>query len=104
MPRIIELVLVSAVLAAAWSDFRSRQIPNWITVPSAILGLAFHFWFSGLNGAITSIEGMALGLGIFIAFYFAGGMGAGDVKLFGAVGSLVGPQSLVMIFVFTGVI
>ena len=31
-------------------------------------------------------------------------MGAGDVKLFAAVGSLVGPQALVMVFVFTGLL
>jgi Flp pilus assembly protein protease CpaA len=29
-------------------------------------------------------------------------MGAGDVKLFAAVGALVGPQALVLIFVLTG--
>jgi Flp pilus assembly protein protease CpaA len=31
-------------------------------------------------------------------------MGAGDVKLFGAVGSLVGPHALLLVFVFTGLL
>ena len=33
-----------------------------------------------------------------------GGMGAGDVKLFSAVGALTGPQSLIIVFVFTGLL
>jgi prepilin peptidase CpaA len=34
--------------------------------------------------------------------HLAGGMGAGDVKLFSAVGALVGPQALLIVFIFTG--
>jgi len=31
-------------------------------------------------------------------------MGAGDVKLFSAVGALTGPQALILVFVFTGLL
>jgi prepilin peptidase CpaA len=96
--------LIVLVSAAAWTDFRTRRIPNWITVPGAVLGLALRAWYDGAAGVWTSLEGAALGLGIFIVFFFAGGMGAGDVKLFGAVGALVGPHALVFVFVFTGLI
>ena len=96
--------LVLVVLAAAVTDLRSRKIPNWITVSGAALGLMIHTAQSGLSGAAWSVAGAALGFGIFIAFYLAGGMGAGDVKLFSAVGALAGPQALVMIFVFTGLL
>jgi len=104
VPSSIEIVLVTLVITAAFSDLRNRQIPNWLTVPGAALGLGLHVWLAGLHGAASSVEGAALGLGIFIAFFFVGGMGAGDVKLFGAVGALVGPQSLILVFVFTGLL
>lgn len=104
MPRSIEIALVALVTAAAWSDLRTRRIPNWITVPGATVGFALQIFYGGLHGALASLVGAGLGLGIFIALYMAGGMGAGDVKLFGAVGALVGPQALILVFVFTGLL
>jgi prepilin peptidase CpaA len=104
MPLATQIVLLLVVGTAAWSDFRTRQIPNEITVPGAVLGFALYVWHSGVQGAWTSLEGALLGLGIFIVFFLVGGMGAGDVKLFAAVGSLVGPQALLLVFVFTGVL
>jgi prepilin peptidase CpaA len=91
-----EIVLIAMVLAAAWTDLRTRRIPNWIPLLGAILGLIF--------GGLSSLAGLALGFGIFFMLYIAGGMGAGDVKLFGAVGALVGPQQLILIFIFTGLV
>ena len=104
MTAAIQAALIALVAAAGWSDLRTRQIPNWLTVSGAIIGFALQTFYGGLSGAVASVEGAVLGLGIFVALYIAGGMGAGDVKLFGAVGALVGPQSLVLVFVLTGVL
>lgn len=104
MPGSIEIALVALVTAAAWCDLRTRRIPNWITVPGAALGFALQALYGGVHGALVSLAGAGLGLGIFIALYVAGGMGAGDVKLFGAVGAFAGPQALILVFVFTGLL
>src|SRR5262245_56402507 len=99
-----EIVLVCLVVTAALTDLRSRRIPNWLTVSGAALGLALHSWSAGVNGALASVEGAVIGLASFIVFFLLGGMGAGDVKLFAAVGALAGPGPLVLIFVFTGLL
>jgi prepilin peptidase CpaA len=104
MPASLKFILFILVAAAAWSDLRTRRIPNWITIPGAFLGFALQAWYGGLSGALASFAGAGLGLSIFILLYAAGGMGAGDVKLFGAVGAFVGPQALVIIFVITGLL
>src|SRR6267142_4901700 len=104
MPGSSQITLVALVTAAAWSDFRTSRIPNWITVPGAALGFVLQAWYGGIHGAMVSLAGAGLGLGIFIALYIAGGMGAGDVKLFGAVGSLVGPQAVILVFVLSGLL
>jgi len=97
-------LLALVVVVAAVTDLRWRRIPNWITASGAALGLVFHLLEGGLSGVLLSIAGAALGFAIFIAFYVAGGMGAGDIKLFSAVGALTGPSALVTIFVFTGLL
>ncbi len=100
----LRALLIAVVLSAAWCDIRTRRIPNWITVTGATLGLALHLWFGGLWGVALSLAGAVSGLLMFIIFYIAGGMGGGDVKLFSAVGALMGPQALLIAFVFTGLI
>ncbi len=100
----IQIVLTVVVVFSAWSDVRTRRIPNWLTVGGAGLGLVLQTYRGGPAGLLASLAGMGLGLGMFMALYAAGGMGAGDVKLFGAVGALVGPQHLLIVFVLTGVL
>ncbi len=100
----LQAALILVVVTAAWSDLRTRRIPNWMTLPGAAIGFMLQVWQSGWNGAWASLAGAALGLGLFIAFYLLGGMGAGDVKLFGAVGAFTGPQALILVFVCTGLL
>ena len=104
MPETLQVVLAAVVIAAAASDLRTGRIPNRITVPGAALGLALQGYHGGIHGTLAALAGAGLGLAIFMVLYLAGGMGAGDVKLFGAVGALVGPQALVWVFIFTGLL
>ena len=89
------IVLLSSILiAAAIIDVRVRKIPNLLTYPTMVTALAYHFAMNGLDGLIFSAEGMALGIGIFILPYLMGGMGAGDAKLMGVVGAVMGPRGV----------
>jgi len=85
------LMLLPILIIAAITDFRSRIIPNWLTLPAIVGGLAYHAAVNGLSGFIFGLEGVLLGFALLILFYLAGGMGAGDVKLLGAV-KPVGPE------------
>jgi len=84
------LLLLILGVAVMW-DLRSRKIPNWLTGSAVLLGLSLHTYANHLEGLIFSLEGMALGLGLFLTLYGVGWMGAGDVKLYAAVGSFLGP-------------
>ena len=101
----VEVVLIILVLAAAVYDVRYRRIPNWLTVSGAAVGLALNtFLYSGWPGLVFSLKGLLLGFGLYFALYALRAMGAGDVKLMGAVGSIVGWQDWFAIFLVSAII
>lgn len=81
---------------AAVVDVRHRRIPNWISLGGMAAGLVLWTWHSGLSGFLISMTGLLLGSAFFLPFYIARGMGAGDVKLMGAVGSFLGPYHVLV--------
>jgi len=86
---------VAFAVGAGWSDWRSRRIPNWLTVPGLGMGIAVNVMASGFSGLKTSLLGAGLGLLILLPFVFLRSLGAGDWKLAGALGAFVGPGVLV---------
>jgi prepilin peptidase CpaA len=87
------IYLASACVCAAVSavfDIKSRRIPNFITGPCLAAGLVLHGIGDGWHGLLTSMAAALICGAIFLIFYLAGGMGAGDVKLITAVGALAG--------------
>ena len=92
---------VTAVVAAVF-DFRRFRVPNALTVPLCISGLAFHA-IAG-EGLMYGLSGVAVGLGVLLVFYVTGVMGAGDIKLLAAVGAWIGPTNTLYVFCVAGVL
>ena len=90
---VILFVLVVALVGAV-SDVARGLIPNWLTMTGIVGGIALQTVHGGLSGLTGSLAGCCLGIALLIGFYACGGMGAGDVKLFGAVGSCLGPSGV----------
>ena len=99
-----QIILVIVLLTAVVTDLKSYRIPNWLTVPAMACGLLLHAMLHGQSGLIMSLEGLGLGLGLFLVFYVMGGMGAGDVKLMAAIGSILGPEGVLATAVVTGLL
>src|SRR5579864_1938211 len=82
---------IGITLAAAFVDFRTRRIPNWLTVPAFVAGLTLRSALFGWPGAKTALEGAGLALGLLLPLVLLRAVGAGDWKLMGAVGAFLGP-------------
>ena len=81
-------------MIAGYTDLRSRRIPNWLTVPGFVLGVAANTLIGGWSGLKTSLLGAGLGLLLLLPFVMLRSLGAGDWKLAGAMGAFVGPSLL----------
>jgi len=85
---------------AALLDWRSRRIPNWLTVPGLLSGVLIHALIGGWHGTLFALEGAGLALLILLPLVIMRALGAGDWKLMGAVGAFVGP--VMFLFVLLG--
>ncbi|MCK4603586.1 MAG: prepilin peptidase [Deltaproteobacteria bacterium] len=104
-PNVFLIIFLSAILiAAAVQDLRFQKIPNLFTYPTMAIGLACHGMTNGLDGLLFSAGGLALGIGIFILPYLMGKMGAGDAKLMGAVGAVLGLRGVFIAILFTALV
>ncbi len=88
----LSYISAASLIAAlgAIVDLRTRKIPNRLTGPAVIAGLLMHFGLDGWRGLGSSAAAALFGGAIFVVFFIAGGMGAGDVKLMTAIGSFCG--------------
>lgn len=84
-------ILLILLTAAVFTDLRTHRIPNILVFPALALSLLVHTLDSGFDGLMVAGGGLAVGIAVLLPFYLVGGMGAGDVKLVGVVGSLLGP-------------
>jgi prepilin peptidase CpaA len=85
------------LLAAALHDVAARTVPDWMAIALAILGLLTRL----ADGTILSA--LLAGASVFFAAAFCwrrGWMGGGDVKLLGAVATLVPPHAVFTLLAF----
>jgi prepilin peptidase CpaA len=61
-----------------------------LVVAALICGVSVNTFFGGTSGLLLSLGGFALAFALTLLVHLFGALGAGDVKLFGAVGAIVG--------------
>jgi prepilin peptidase CpaA len=96
----IWILTIGVTLLAGWVDFRTRKIPNWLTVPAFFLGITLRTVLAGWPGAKASLEGASLALVLLLPLVLMRALGAGDWKLMGALGAFLGP--VLFLFVLLG--
>lgn len=105
MPLVLLLMLI------ARKDVNSHTIPNRLVLIGSILGVGLNtllpsgFGFNnvvtGGLGWIAGMQGLGVGLAVFIPLYWLRVMGAGDVKLMAMVGAFLGPNDILSVVLAT---
>ena len=91
-------LIVSAL--AAFTDVRSRIIPNWLTYSTLVLGLLVAVIHSELS-FVDSVVGFFIGFFFPLLLYLKGSLGGGDLKLFAALGALIGYPVILSLLAWT---
>lgn len=103
-PVALQVVLLLLVGVTAIYDLRFRRIPNWTVLAGLVLGIGLNAFLFEWAGVRTSLLGLGLAFAIYFPLYLLRGMGAGDVKLMAAVGSIVGWANWLGIFFLTAIV
>jgi prepilin peptidase CpaA len=95
--------LAAGLGGSAIIDLRTRRIPNALTMSLAATGmLCAATGMSGLS-VRAALAGFAVGLVMMLPGHLIGATGAGDVKLFAALGTLIGPAVIITAFLYTAI-
>ena len=90
-------------LMACVTDVRGRRIPNLLTFGAAGAAILFHLVTAGPQAALLGVAGWLVGVLIFAPVFALGGLGAGDLKLLGAIGAWLGPLKALYVVLLTGI-
>jgi len=91
-------LLVPLGAAIAYYDVRYRRIPNRLVLAALAGGLVMNAVFGGWGGVRASLVGCVFAFGLMLVMHFFGAMGAGDVKLFAAIGAIIGAHLVLTTF------
>jgi len=94
----IIVLLIPLAIIITYYDVRYRRIPNPFVLATLASGLAINSIFGGLAGLYASLGGCGLAFVLMFLLHIFGAMGAGDVKLFAAVGAVTGASFVLPTF------
>ena len=98
---LIPVVVTMGTSTASMIDLSTRRIPNALTLTFAAFGVLLAALGFGMVGVKAALLGGVIGLALMLPSYLIGATGGGDVKLFAAVSTLLGPWGSVNAFVYT---
>jgi len=90
--------LIPLAVIISYYDVCYRRIPNAFVLATLAVGILINAIVGGFNGALTSVGGCLIGFSVMFVLHVFGAMGAGDVKLFAAIGSLTGAHLVLPTF------
>jgi prepilin peptidase CpaA len=89
---------VPLAIIIAYYDVRYRRIPNPFVLATFISGVVINGIVAGLSGVLASFVGCAFAFILMFMLHVFGAMGAGDVKLFAAIGAVTGAHLVLPTF------
>lgn len=103
-------LLSSALLAIFFIDIDYQIIPDFITIPGTVCGLAIS-WLPGGIGIVNALLGLLVGGGSLYLMAVIGdrifrkeSMGGGDIKMTAMLGAFLGWQQILLVFICSSVI
>ena len=97
------LIFIPLALSITYTDVRYRRIPNKQVLIILLGGIALNVFFGAWHGLYVSLLGIVIAFALMFTLHVLGTMGAGDVKLFAAIGAVLGSSLVLPTFLIVAV-
>jgi len=88
------LVALAVLVLGSYTDFRTREVPDWVNYGLIFTGVGLHGILSAVSWnwlpILSSGIGLGIGMGVAFAMYYLGQWGGGDAKMLMGLGALIG--------------
>jgi prepilin peptidase CpaA len=96
-------VLSPLVAIITYYDVRYRRIPNVCVLVTLFCGVTGNAMVEGWRGALNGLAGCGFAFCLMFTIRILGAMGAGDVKLFAAIGAVIGTKLVLPAFLVASI-
>lgn len=91
---ILVVITLISLIIAAFTDLRTREVPDWLSYGLIAIGLGLNLLFSFIYCSywffVNSLAGFVLLLIVALIMFYAGQWGGGDSKVLMGLGALIG--------------
>jgi prepilin peptidase CpaA len=96
------VVIMVSLGLALYYDIKEGKIKNFITITAASIGLVANLYEYGLTGGIwVFLKGGLFPVLMLVTLWQINVLGAGDIKLFAAIGAIMGLPFVINSFVYS---
>ncbi|MDY3127945.1 MAG: A24 family peptidase [Corynebacterium sp.] len=74
-------VIALWALLLSWWDITKQRLPNWLTVPPAVLAIVLAVYLATVEGNLHGLWGLIWPCTYLMTSAVSGGIGGGDIKL-----------------------
>jgi leader peptidase (prepilin peptidase) / N-methyltransferase len=94
------LVLIAVLVVLVGTDLEHRLLPNVVVGPAAVVGFTLSVVGDPGGWWVYLVSAVGIAIGLFaLALAYPGGMGMGDVKMGGMLGTFLGPYAALAVFI-----
>lgn len=91
---VINLIIIIALVIGSYTDFKKREVPDWLSYSLIFIGLGLRGIYSLATFDFSYLLYGLLGFAVFLAFallmFYTGQWGGGDSKMLMGLGALIG--------------
>lgn len=98
---VLLVILILVLLFSIISDLKEAKIRNVLVLPTVLSGIVINYSAYSLQGLKSSVLGIVLPIILLGIFFYLRLIGAGDIKLFCAIGALLGWNFVVNTMIYS---